>query len=298
MGFIVWFLPAIVLASAGTTIGWWGPGFGLAFVWIGFCIYQGSMIVGQQEWFVIERLGKFKTVYFRGWHVRVIGVDTVRAEGTLCAQRLQLYSDDNATDIDFTDASAPIDASIWYQVGNPDDIANAKWKDVAESVKAWIYTYAKPIERIEDLADGGLRPLLQAKTIDEASTDRNGIADTVMGSIAPEMAKFGAYSPSADKRLIIEDVAIPPHVIELREMALEGEKRAQESENEAGGYWKSIKAIKDNLSVSVEVARSIYETQRGLDTLEKTKPSLTLMGKDLNGVLGTISLGSREGGMS
>lgn len=247
----------------------------------------------QQEFVVIERLGKFLTVYFRGWHVRIIGVDRIRANDSLRAKRLQLYEDEKAAEIDFKDASAEIDASIWYQIGNPADILqatkNGNWDNVANSVKAWVYTYEKPEERIDNLADGGLRPLFQQKSIDQASEERDGIADKVMNDIAQEMAKFGAYPPSDGKRLVIEDIKLPDEVVRLRELVLEGQKRAEESEKEAAGYWKAIKAIQDNLNVTVEEARKIYETQRGLNVLEKTKPAMTLVAKDLTGVL--INLG-------
>lgn len=297
---IIWFVPATILAVVGIATGLWGVGFGLASMWIGFCIYKGSIIVGQQEWYIIERLGKFRVVYFRGWHVRVIGVDTIRAMGDLLAKRLELYADEDAPDMDFKDASAPIDASIWYQIGNPVDIAEAnktdKWEKVIDSVNAWVYTYAKPEERIYNLVDGSLRPLFQDKNIDEASTDRNGIADKVMLAIEEEMKKLGVYPPSDKKRLTIEDIELPKEVIAYREMALEGKKRAEESANEAVGYWRAMKAIQENLGVTIEVARDIYETQRGLDTIRDTKPALTLIGKDLGGVLGTINLGGGKGG--
>lgn len=291
--FVIWFLPAIASLGVGTFSGFWGAGFGLAFVWLGFCIHQGMIIVKQQEFVVIERLGKFLTVYFRGWHVRIIGVDRIRANDSLRAKRLQLYEDEKAAEIDFKDASAEIDASIWYQIGNPADILqatkNGNWDNVANSVKAWVYTYEKPEERIDNLADGGLRPLFQQKSIDQASEERDGIADKVMNDIAQEMAKFGAYPPSDGKRLVIEDIKLPDEVVRLRELVLEGQKRAEESEKEAAGYWKAIKAIQDNLNVTVEEARKIYETQRGLNVLEKTKPAMTLVAKDLTGVL--INLG-------
>jgi regulator of protease activity HflC (stomatin/prohibitin superfamily) len=291
--FIVWILPAFISTLVGISVGVWGAGVGLAFVWLGFCVFQGSIIVKQQEFVVIERLGRFLTVYFHGWHVRVIGVDRVRASGELRAKRIQLYADEKGSKMDFSDASAPIDASMWYQIGDPADIATGTWDKVAEAIRAWVYTYEKPEERIYNLVDGELRPLFQRKKIDQANQDRNGIADEVMDAIVPEMVKFGAYAPSSKKRLIIEDIDLPPEIIEMRSLVLKGQKRAEESENEAAGYWKAIKAIQGQLHVTVEEARSIYETQRGLSTLERTKPTLTLVGKDLANVLGTINLGKQ-----
>ncbi|MBU6388672.1 hypothetical protein KGQ72_02280 [Patescibacteria group bacterium] len=291
---IIWFLPAIVSIGIGTATDAWGAGLGLAFVWLGFCIFQGSIIVKQQEFVVIERLGKYLTVYFRGWHVRVIGVDRIRATGDLLAKQLLLYTDPKGDQlINFKDTSAPIDASIWYQIGNTADIDAENWVSVAKAVKAWVYTYDNPGKRIDDLVDSALRPKFQEGSIEEANKSKDSIANSVRDEVLPEMEIFGAYAPKGKKFLVIENIKLPEEVIRLREMALEGEKRAEESKNEARGYWQAIKEIQKELDVSVQEARGIYENQRGLDTLRETKPAMTLIGKDLGGVLGTINLGSR-----
>jgi hypothetical protein len=76
-----------------------GIGLGLAFAWIGFCIFQGTIILEQQQYAVIERLGKYQTVYFRGWKVLVIGVDKIRGEiGDMRAKEYQLYADERKTE--------------------------------------------------------------------------------------------------------------------------------------------------------------------------------------------------------
>jgi len=134
------------------------------------------------------------------------------------------------------------------------------------------------------------------KSVDDASKDRNGIADTVMQAIVGEMAKTGAYPPSDDKQFIIEDIKLPETTRKLRELVLEGKKRAEESTNEAKGYWKAIKKIQKKLGVTPQEARGIYETQRGLRMFETVKPSLTLVGKDLANVLISANLGNNSGG--
>jgi len=290
---IIWGIPAVLSTLVGVYAGAWGAGIGLAFAWIGFCIFQGSIIVEERDVVLVERLGKYHRVYFRGWHIRVIGVDSIRASGRLLqAKRLQLYADEeNNLKMDFKDASASIDASIWYQIGNPKDVSERNLENLIVAVKAWVYVYEDSEERIYNLVDGAIRPLLQQKTIDEAAGNLTGIAKTLIDEIAPEMEKFGAYMPSDTRRFIIEDIQLPDEVIVLRSMVLEGQKRAEESEKEAAGYWKAIKTIQDNLEIPFENARDIYQTQRGLDTLEKTKPAITLVGKDLNGILGSINLG-------
>ena len=295
--FIVWFLPMIFLSIIGVFTGAWGAGLGLALVWLGFCVYRGGIIVPQQEFVVIERLGKYHTVYFRGWHFMVIGVDSIHLKGDMRAKRLRMYTDENGrTDramMDFIDGSAAITASVWYQIGSPDDVDADNRDALRKAVQKWTYVYEDPVSRVDNLVDSELRPLIQAESIDEASKKRDGIAEEVMRKIKDDLSALGTYAPRGGKRLVIEDIDLPDNVIALRELALEGEKRAQESEKESAGYWKSILAIHTNLGVSVPEARSIYETQRGLDTLRETKPAMTLVGKDFSGVLGTINLGTK-----
>ena len=294
---VIWGGPAAVAIVVCSALGLWGIGLGLAFAWIGFCISQGTIILEQQQYAVIERLGTYRTVYFRGWNIRVIGVDRIRGE--ICdmrAKEYQLYADERKTDIDFTDASAPVVVKIWYRLGKPEDavVGSENWEKLTEAVKLWAYKYEKPENRVYALVDGALRPRLQKESIDTASKGRDGIAGDTMDAVEPELAQIGAYVPSDKGRLVIEDIALPPSVIALRQKKLEGEKLASEQEAEAAGYWKAIKAVQTNLGVSVNKARKIYETQRGLDTLEKTKPRMTLIGKDLRSVLGTINLTEEE----
>ncbi len=297
---IIWGGPAAVAIVVFSAFGLWGIGLGLAFAWIGFCIFQGTIILEQQQDVVIERLGKYQTVYFRGWNIRVIGVDKIRGGiRDMRGKEYLLYADERKTDIDFADgASAPVVVRFWYRIGKPEDaiLGSENWEKLTEAVKLWVYKYEKPEDRVYALVDGALRPRLQALSIDDASKGRDSIAkETVDDALKREMAEIGAYIPSDQGRLIIEDIELPQSVIDLRQKKLEGEKLASEQEAEAAGYWRAIKAVRDNLRVSVDKARKIYETQRGLDTLEKIQPRMTLVGKGLRGLIGTINLGEKGG---
>lgn len=298
--FIVWVLPAIVLASTGIAVGLWGAGFGLASIWLGFCVAKGSIILSHREFALVERLGRYQTVYFEGWNVLVIGVDTVRNQGFMRTERLRMYTNENGrTDravMDFAcGGSAPIDASVWYHIGDPQDIRDENWTALREDIKKWTYAYANPVERIDNLVDDELRPLIQAETIDSASTKtkRSGIANEVMTSVAPELRAIGVYPPDDGKNLTIEDIDLPDAIIAIRELKLKGEKESEENVSRALGYWKPIKEIADKLSISVEKAREIYETQRGLETLREVKPTMTLVGENMKNVLGTVNLGGK-----
>ena len=288
---IIWMLPALLLATAGYFVGVWGLGFGLGLIWMAVVISSGIMVLGQMEFAVMEVLGQFRKVWFKGLHFRVIGVEQVRMRGDFLAKRLELYADEAAPEMDFTDASSPIDASMWYRIGEPGPITYARYKQLADDVQKWVYAYKNPEERIYNLVDAELRPLLQSKSIDEASIDRNGIAKRVTEEILPQLREMGIYLPSEEKRLVIEDIDLPDAVIQLRELKLKGEKLAAETEAESVGYWKAIKEIADKLGVSTTEATRIYETQRGLNTLPEIKANVSLVSRDIGGVLGTINLG-------
>ena len=298
---IIWGGPAAVAIVVFSAFGLWGIGLGLAFAWIGFCIFQGTIILEQQQYAVIERLGKYQTVYFRGWKVLVIGVDKIRGEiGDMRAKEYQLYADERKTELDFADgASAPVVVKIWYRLGKPEDavVESENWKELTEAVKLWVYKYEKPEDRVYALVDGALRPRLQALNIDDASTSkgRGNIAEETMKIVEPGLAEIGAYVPSDKGRLVIEDIELPQSVIDLRQKKLEGEKLAAEQEAEAAGYWRPVQAVQVGLDTSLDKAWGIYRTLRALKTLEKIQPGITLVGKGLDGILGNINLGGKEG---
>ncbi len=293
---IVWYVPMAIAITVGRVLQVWGLGYGLAFAWLGFCIYAGSLVLREQEFAVIERNGVYRTVYFRGWHIRVIGVDTIRKYGDMRASEYELYSDDRATEIDFTDGvSAPVVVKLWWRIGNPGHAAVGKedWKELTEAVQRWTYRYQDARIRAFSLVDAELRPRLQAKTSDQASVDRNGIADETVAAIRDSFEEIGIYEPTGKKLLVIEDIAFSEEVIRARQEVLVGDKRAKEMEAESSGYWKAIKSISEHLNISTEEARKIYETQRGLDALREIKPSMNLVGKDVGSVLATLNLGSK-----
>ncbi len=292
---IIWGGPAAVAIVVCNALGLWGMGFGLAFAWIGFCIFQGTIILEQQQYAVIERLGKYQTVYFRGWNVRVIGVDRIRRGiSDMRGKEYQLYADERKTDIDFADgASAPVVVKFWYRIGKPEDavVGSENWEKLTEAVKLWVYKYEKPEDRVYALVDGALRPRLQALDIDAASKGRGNIAEETMEIVEPGLAEIGAYVPSDKGRLVIEDIELPQSVIDLRLKKLEGEKLASELEAEAVGYWKPILAVQTGLDTSLDKAWEMYRTLRSLDTLPKIQPQMVLVGEGLKGILGNINLG-------
>ncbi|MDD3531009.1 MAG: SPFH domain-containing protein [Candidatus Pacebacteria bacterium] len=295
---IVWFVPAALSISVGMMTGVWGAGFGLAFAWVGYCVGAGSIILGQREFAVIERFGKFRTVFFKGWNIRVIGVDSFSTRGVLKTQRLRMYTNENGRTeravMDFLGgASAPIEASVWFHIGNPENVKNEQWKELREDILKWAYAYDKPLERIDGLVDSALRPLLQAKTLEEINTsvDRAAIANKVLETVHDELRAIGVYPTPEGEFLTIEDVDLPPEVIQMRELAFRGEQEARENELRAAGYWKPIKEIQEKLGVSATEARAIFETQRGLDTLREVKPAMTLVGENLKNTIYTLNLG-------
>ena len=296
---IIWGGPAAVAIVVCNALGLWGMGFGLAFAWIGFCIFQGTIILEQQQYAVIERLGKYQTVYFRGWNVRVIGVDRIRRGiSDMRGKEYQLYADERKTDIDFADgASAPVVVKFWYRIGKPEDavVGSENWEKLTEAVKLWVYKYEKPEDRVYALVDGALRPRLQALSIDEASKGRDDIAEKTMDVVKSGLEEIGAYVPSDKGRLVIEDIVLPPSVIALRLKKLEGEKLASELEAEAAGYWKPVLAVQTGLSTSLDKAWEMYRTLRSLDTLPKIQPKMVLVGEGLSGILGNINLDEKKG---
>lgn len=296
MFFPIVILPSIVFVLFGAIFDAWGAGAFVGLVWIGYAIFNGTQIVKQQEFLVTEVLGKCgdQGVRFAGWHVLLPWVEQIRAQGDLRTKRLSIYGEGAGTLIDFKDGtSAPVVVSAWYQVGEPNAVANQNWTAVAKDVRLWVYTYTHPEDRIRSLIDGALRPLLQMKDIDEANVDRNGLAEQVMSQVAPEMRKFGAYPQNNGVRLVIEDIKIPPEIARMRAQVLEAKKVVERATREAMGTAQVINLIARECGMNQEDARKMYMYLRGLETIKSTGANVTLIGSGIQGVVGTLNMDKR-----
>lgn len=294
-----WGFPALVAVLIGWPLGSLinapaGVAFFLVCIWTGLLIVWGLKIVREQEFFVIERFGRFFSVKVRGVRFLLMPgvIDHIRLHKTFTAQEVDLYADDEGNELDFTDGSAPINASAWYHIANPTDVRKGNWDAVKEQVRCFTYTVGDREKRIAQLFEGALRPLMQAMSIDQAQKSSDKAAQDAADKAGRGLKLIGVY-PREEEAIIVHDVEIPNLIQEIRTRRLEGEANAQQATKEALGYAQSIKAIMVELSVDSVEATRIYENQRALGAIQHTGANVTLVAPGITGVIGTLDMGKK-----
>jgi hypothetical protein len=285
-----------------------GLGSAFALAWIGIfysmALFRGSL--HKQEFMVVERLMKFQSVKFAGLNLAFPFIDHVRFRSTFLGKDVELFMDDNdpgkRVEINFKEgSSAPIDASAWYQIANPEDIRNGRRSNIINDVLKYVYTLNEgdTEERVAEIFEGAFRPRLQALTIDEAQKDLKKTIETAVEDAKQDLADLGVYV-SHGTGIIVRDIEIPQGILELRELELKGKKRAAEIAETSKGYWRSIQEIIDGAKassedISVEKAQEIFERQRAFDVIQQTGSNVTFIAPDMDGIVKTITVGSKGG---
>jgi hypothetical protein len=239
---------------------------------VGTYLVWGLTIISKQNFVVIERLGKAYVIYHDGPKILCMpGVlDKIVERNTLQFQELVLYEDETAATIDFKDASAPIDASAWYCIGDPKEKKKDDWEQkVNTHILLWAYAFADPKGRIEELVDGTARPLLQKHSVDNAQVKKNTIATEVVGdkTLTTALKQIGAFLEE-EKGLIIRDIKLTEEQRALRRQRLKGQADGEEIEKRAKGWEKAIRNLAKGLDVNPEKAVEVFNTQRGFEVLE------------------------------
>jgi hypothetical protein len=304
--YLAWGAPAFALFIIGIGLGGFihariGLALFLMLIWTACFVSIGIRLAGTQEFFVVERLGSYFGMKKRGINFMVLPgiIDQVKSHGTFAAQEIELYTDEASNEIDFTDASAPIDASAWFHIADPDAVLHGRWGEVREQVYCYTYSVGNAPKRIAQLFEGALSPILQSKTIGEAQ--KNGTEDGKHAAdiAAPGLVEIGVF-PRKQQPIIIHDIEVPPKIIELRNERLEGEVHAERMKREASGYSGSIVGVARDLGLDLAnredraEAREIVLTQKALDTVAKTGSNVTFVSPGVTGMLGTFNLGKKR----
>lgn len=270
-------------------------------IWTSVLIGIGIRINTEQEFTVIERLGRFKRMKPRGMYLLWLPglLDKIRCKDTFQAREVPLYEGpDNL--IDFTDASSPIEASAWYHIANPADVQKKDWKRVQAQVTRWVYTADEPETLLASILEGNLRPLLQAHSTDSAQLECESCADQAVEESRDALEHIGAY-PRPVQAIVIKDIKLPADVEELRQLRLEGQAKAQREENESKGLAAAIRAIQraaregeNGTEISWAEAQGIYERQQTREMIQGTGSNITLVAPNVDGVFKMVELGGSK----
>lgn len=270
----------------------------LPIIWATMLICTGMKITGKKGYLVIERFGQFRTVLFRGigWINPLF--DKIRIkDGSLKIHQLRLYQDEEKrAKLDFTDGvTAVVSIMASYGVGSAQDFEAQDWDKVSADVVKYTYKYTNPEKRIDALLDNAVRPLLQSMTSDAAQKDTSAECDNAAKAVETPLAEIGVYLPE-ERALVIEDIDIPDSVIEIREKAKRGEAEALAEQSRLRAPVRTIIAVREELktagvNLSDKEVIDMLLTQQGLETIRNTGANVTLVGKDVGGLLNLIGVG-------
>lgn len=295
-------IPAILLGLIGLGIGNMNTAIGFATVWVGFLFAASIVFQRKRTFLVVERFGLLWDIKYAGLRIVIPFVDNVVLRGDFLQKEAKLFmggAPGERIEIDFIGGSAPIDASAWYQIANPDDVDAGRWEEtVDEQVLRYVYRVRENerSSRVAAIFQDAFRPLLERKPIEEAQSQMRNLADEATETARDALAEMGVY-PFPKKGIVIRDMDIPQDIIELRKQVLRGEMDAKEAVNRAAVYWQPVAKMKEGLAaagitdVTDEQLFNIFLQQKGLDTLQKTDSNLTFVSPDIGAVLTAITGG-------
>lgn len=294
-GFYSWLIP--IVGAYIFMVGSSAMGAGLlgGILWMAIYFYWGFEIVPNTDYIVIERFGEFNRIVHSGLRILCLPgiIDKIADKGTLRYKEKALFADaEKQYYVDFRDGSTPVIMKASYRVGPQTDSV----EDLDDAIYRFTYTMRsneEREERIEEILESSVIPLLQALEIGQALLQKDAIAEIV----TKDKKVLGALEAMGvelnDKKgLIITDIDLTPEIIEQRQKKLEGASEAEKQSAQGLGYARSIVAIMKELAISEYEARSIYETQRGLETLEKVQSNISFVAPDLKGVHLAMGIGN------
>lgn len=132
------------------------------------------VIVPQQRAFIIERFGKFNSVFEAGIHFKIPFADRIAARTSLRVGQLNVKLETKTLDNVFV----TVVASTQYRV-NPGDVSKA------------FYELDDPSGQLRSYVEDALRSAIPAMTLDDAFAKKDNVALDVQKTVGGEMSKFG-----------------------------------------------------------------------------------------------------------
>lgn len=272
----------------------WTPAISAALTWVAIYCFLGFKIVDNQDYAVIERFGEFNRIIHSGPRILCFPglIDKIAAQGSLRYQEMPLFKDEPGYKVDFKDGSTAIEMRAFYRIGPYEE-------DDAEQTDEAIYRFTYSMEgesevkeRIEEVLESSVIPRLQQLSIGDALVQKDTVAGEVVRDLQViEALKAVGVELSPLKGLIIPDIALPEEILKQRMKKLEGEAEADKQSAQGHGYARTIKAVMDDLGISFDEARSVYENQRGLETLAAVQANVSFVAPNIKGVQQTMGIG-------
>lgn len=171
-----------------------------------------AVVVPNQQGFVVERLGKFRTVLYAGFHILIPFIDIIAYKRSLKEQVLDVPKQ---TCITRDNVSVDIDGVLYLQVINPEKSAYGISDFLVGSIQ---------------LAQTALRSAIGKLELDRTFEERNTINREVIEALDAATSPWGIKV----LRYEIRDIAPPASVMQAMEkqMRAEREKRAVIAQSE------------------------------------------------------------------
>lgn len=268
-------------------------------LWLAIYFKWGFWVIDNTEYIVIERFGEFSRIVHSGPRILCLPglIDKIKDQGNLRYGELALCADekDPPFRVDFDDCSTQVLMKASIRIGPQ----TGSIESLDKAIYLYTYTIKNPAEReerIEEILEEAVMPLLQPLKLSQALIEKDAIAKTVTADqeVRSALEAMGVEL-NPQKGLIIPDIILPPEVIALRQKKLEGETEASKQEELGSGYANAILGIikaaeKAGKIVSWENAQAIYETQRGLETAVSMKTNTTFVASSMQGILNMIGV--------
>ncbi|RBP98599.1 peptidase [Bifidobacterium aemilianum] len=137
-------------------------------------LFSGMYIVPQQQAYIIERLGKFKSVSYAGFHIKIPVIDRIATKTNMRVNQLNVKLETKTLDNVFVTTVA----STQFRV-NPENVATA------------YYELRDPAGQLRSYMEDALRSAIPALSLDDAFARKDDIAADVQKTVGNEMARFG-----------------------------------------------------------------------------------------------------------
>ncbi|MBT1172425.1 SPFH domain-containing protein [Bifidobacterium sp. MA2] len=137
-------------------------------------LFSAIFIVPQQQAYIIERFGKYKTVQFAGIHMRIPFVDRIAMKTNMRVNQLNVQLETKTLDNVFV----TVVASTQFRV-NPENVATA------------YYELRDPAGQLRSYMEDALRSAIPALTLDDAFARKDDVAFDVQKTVGNEMSRFG-----------------------------------------------------------------------------------------------------------
>lgn len=275
-------------------------------VYLGIRLGTGFRVIPKQEFIVIERFGKFHRIAHDGPRLFLfLGlIDKIKLQDTLAYQSFTVYNGDKAAELDFTDASAPVHANVWYAIANATHKKQSQWEKINAAIYAYTYAYGDPHARIKEVVDGFMRPLLQAMSLDEAQKEKTSSGEESPSqqllkdkAVRKAMSTLGChFDPS--KPFVLSDIDIPESLQQARAARLIAKALADADAETGRGIREAVASIKQELpNITDDEAIKVYIDRVGLKTIEKLEgANFQLIASDVGGVVRTLGVGPQQTG--